>query len=280
MYRVFPELAYAVRRRLVEGRCQDERQRWDQRIQDVLACPDNKRLHRVAGAGEIRDGFQMMHNGIEVLADGYYGEGITRMLAANGGCHEPQEEAVFDKILASLPPGAVMIEAGAYWAYYSLWFCQGIPGGRAYLIEPDAANLQTGVRNFERNGRRGTFTHAYIGPSPDRTADGVEITSLDAFATAHGLGHIHVVHADVQSAEAVMLTGAEQLLKQHAVDYWFISTHSMRLHRECRSQLERHGYRILASVDLPQSYSLDGLLVACSRAITPPVFAAPSLKPW
>ena len=47
------------------------------------------------------------------LADGYYGDGITRMLRKNRGAHEPQEEVVFDAVIHALPPGSVMIEAGA-----------------------------------------------------------------------------------------------------------------------------------------------------------------------
>src|ERR1039458_1889344 len=62
-----------------------DRRHWDKRIADVLACPDNARLQRVPNAGSIEDGFQVMHNGLHVVVNGYYGDGITRMLAANRG---------------------------------------------------------------------------------------------------------------------------------------------------------------------------------------------------
>lgn len=277
---VFPRLVFAVRRRLVDAQCQTEQQQWDQRIGDVIACPDNALLQRVDGAGRVRDGFQMMHNGIEVVVDGYYGEGITRMLAANSGCHEPQEEIVFEKIIASLPRGAVIVEAGAYWAFYSMWFCKTVPEARAYLIEPSAENIKVGIRNFEHNHCKGHFVRGYVGAHPEQAPDGEKIISLDDFSATNGLEHIHIVHADVQSAESDMLDGADKLLRARSVDYWFISTHSMKLHQRCRNQLERHGYSILVSVDLPESYSTDGLLVASSPLVKSPEIIVPCKKIW
>src|SRR5262245_7532451 len=117
---------------------------WDQRIADVVACPDNARLQRVPDAGRITDNYQVMHNGIKVVVEGYYVDGIARMLTANRGSHEPQEEVVFDDIVRSLPKGAVMVEAGAYWGFYSLWFCQVVEEARVYLIEPSEENLAVG----------------------------------------------------------------------------------------------------------------------------------------
>jgi hypothetical protein len=65
---------------------------------------------------------QVMHNGIRVLADGYYGEWMTRLIELCSGCHEPQEERVFHEVMARIPAVATMIELGGFWAFYSLWF--------------------------------------------------------------------------------------------------------------------------------------------------------------
>lgn len=272
---VFPSLAEVVQKRINE---RNERRHWDERIKDVLTCPDNVLLPRVANAGKVINGYQVMHNGIEVVVNGYYGNGITRMLEANRGCHEPQEEALFQTIVRSLSPGAVMIEAGAYWAFYSMWFCKEVSEAKTYLIEPEKGNLEIGRNNFAHNNCCGDFSHGYVGAKPGTANDGVGVVALDEFAAQRGLTHIHVLHADVQGSEMDMLSGCHHLLSSHSLDYLFISTHSQMLHRRCSDTLEQHGYRILATVDMLETYSVDGILVACSPRVIPPKFSQPSKK--
>src|SRR5687768_1081286 len=48
-----------------------ERQVWRDRIDLVLSCPDNAYIRRVTAAGRIHRGYQVMHNGVKVLAGGY-----------------------------------------------------------------------------------------------------------------------------------------------------------------------------------------------------------------
>ncbi len=272
---VFPSLASRVQRLINE---RNERHHWDERIADVLSCLDNSRLPRVANAGAVINGFQVMHNGVEVEVNGYYGDGITRMLVANRGCHEPQEEIVFQHVVNSLPAHAVIIEAGAYWAFYSIWFAKTVPDAQMYLIEPEEANLDVGKRNFAHNNCKGEFTRGYVGARSGNAADGVQIIALDEFTAERALEHVHMLHADVQSFELEMLDGCKRLLSRQAVDYLFISTHSQDLHRQCIERLVHHGYRILASVDMEETYSLDGILVACSPAVSAPSFDPPSRK--
>ncbi len=277
---ILRRLAHAVDRRYQEWRCGNEHQRWLQRIHDVTSCPDNQRIPRVPEAGSVRDGFQLMHNGIEVLADGYYGAEITQMLASNRGCHEPQEEALFGPVIESLPEAAVIIEAGSYWGFYSLWFVKAVHGARAYLIEPDAERLEVGRRNFARNHAQADFTRAWIGSRTAAHPHGGVTCTLDSFTFDHGLAHVHLIHADIQGAEAEMLQGSRNLLNTQAVDYWFISTHSMSLHGKCRQLLESYGYRILVSLDLLESCSVDGLLLAASPAIKCPPLHQPFRRTW
>jgi hypothetical protein len=255
-----------------------DRRHWDERIADVLACPDNGRLPRVPDAGTIDDGFQVMHNGLEVVVNGYYGNGLTRMLTANRGCHEPQEEVVFDKIMQSLPAGAVMLEVGAYWGFYSMWFCKAIPEAKVYLVEPDRENLEVGQCNFRRNRCLGDFTRAYVGARPGSYPDGSRIVSIDSLLAEKKLDRLNVLHADVQGCEVDMLHGSHSLFKRRAVDYVFLSTHSMELHAQCIEFLQEYGYRILVSVDLEETHSVDGVLVACSALISPPAFQPLSKK--
>ncbi len=133
---------------------------WRWRIDDVLACPDNAYIPRVPEAGQLIDGFISMHNGIRVSALGYYGEGILNMLVENCGVHEPQEERAFGEILRHVPANSTMIELGAYWGFYSLWFSQAVAHPDCHLIEPSFANLLSGKTNFRKAGLQADFEQA------------------------------------------------------------------------------------------------------------------------
>ena len=88
-----------------------------------------------------------------------------------GGTHEEMAEEFIDRlfvlfgceILKVIPPGSTMMEMGAYWGYYSLWFQSAISGAKNIMVEPVEENLRIGRRNFKLNGREGIFVHAYAG---------------------------------------------------------------------------------------------------------------------
>jgi hypothetical protein len=147
-----------------------------------------------------------------------------------------------------------------------------------YLVEPLAENLAVGRRNFQKNGFRGDFTRAYIGAQMGRHEDGVRIVSLASFLAEKGLERLDVLHADVQGFEMEMLRGSPSCFEGRAIDYVFVSTHSMELHGQCLEFFRAHGYRVLVSVDLEETYCFDGILVACSPLVTPPDFAPLSKK--
>jgi hypothetical protein len=255
-----------------------ERPFWDKRARLLQDCSDNARLTRVPNAGCVIDGFQIMHNGIKVVRGSYYGHAGEMLIRANGGCHEPQEEVVFDAIVRSLPPGSVMVELGAYWAFYSIWFCKENPSAKAYLIEPLESNLMMGRKNFEINRLSGDFTQAYVGSKTSTANDGTSVVCVDDFLDLKGLDKISILHSDIQGFEMEMLEGAKKLLSRQGADYVFVSTHGMDLHYRCRDFLMHYGYQILVSVDMDQTYSFDGILVACRSGVNPPQFVHPSLK--
>lgn len=241
-----------------------ERDHWNERIKNVLACPANRLLPRVENAGEIENGFQIMHNGIKVVVDGYYGSGLTRLLKMNKGSHEPEEEVIFGRIIEILPPSPVMVELGAYWGFYSMWLCKSSPYSKVFLIEPNHENLIIGQDNFSANGLSGDFTQAYIGDKSEIAPDGEPIINVDSFLRSKNINHLNILHADIQGFEVAMLEGARSSLESNLIDYIFISTHSNELHEECLKFLEDVGYLIICSIDLKQTYSFDGLVVAHS----------------
>lgn len=235
---------------------------WEIRINDVIACPDNKHIPRADDAGRIIDGYLVMHNGINIIPGSYYGEGIRLMLERNRGVHEPQEEYAFMEVLKHMPAEATMMELGAYWGFYSLWFQKMVKTPITYLIEPQINNLRNGKLNFVVNNYKGTFIRGNIGAVPDNTNKGAPLLTVDGIADEHGIKHINILHTDIQGFELDMLHGAKNAFDRRMIDYVFISTHSNELHKDCISFLEDRDFLILADADLDETYSCDGIIVA------------------
>jgi hypothetical protein len=243
---------------------------WRARIEDVKAAPDNAHIPRATNAGALTNGWITMHNGIEVGALGYYGAGVLNMLMENHGVHEPQEERAFGEVLKYIEEGGTMLELGAYWGFYSLWFKKAVSSARCFLIEPDLGNLKSGKVNFARNGEDALFEQAYIGIDVAIASNGIRIVSVDAFCAERAIQRVSILHADVQGAEMDMLRGASYMLKDKKIDFIFISTHSNQLHSDCIDFLISRGYEILAEADLNETYSYDGVIVAKSDRLAEP----------
>jgi hypothetical protein len=239
------------------------------RIRDVLASSDNADIPRVPDAGKIINGELIMHNGLKVGELSYYQEGLRDLMIANRGVHEPQEERAYQEVLKWMPDEATMLELGSYWAFYSMWFYRSVPRATCYCVEPDPDHLKMGRENFELNfgaaPPRVTFEHAYLGAREGKAPDGTAVVSVDSLTNRLNIPHLHILHLDTQGAEAEILAGARLALTNRRIDYIFISTHSNHLHLRCLRELETQHYRILADIDLLETYSFDGLIVARRR---------------
>jgi len=276
------EADFERRQRIAELQSQRATARlWRQRIVDALACPDNSVIPRCAGAGSRDGGDIIMHNGLRV-AYGTYGtydaNHTMRLLEENGGVHEPQEEIIFQQVLPLLPLGAVMLELGAFWGFYSMWFAQQVPQGCCFLVEPVWANLNAGRLNFSINRLNGTFINGFVGAKYRKQPFQAPVLSVDWIMEEHGLERIHLLHSDIQGFERQMLDGAANAITQGKVDWIFISTHSNDLHRECRDWLKERQWTIVADANLDDSYSVDGLIAAHRPGLTPPTLHKISLK--
>ena len=245
---------------------------WPLRIKLAVACRDNLHIRRVPQAGELKDSVLTTHTGLKVFEESYCGKGMAKLIEVNKGVHEPQEEYAFQEVLRFLSPGAKMLEVGAYWGYYSLWFLHTVKGGQAFLVEPESAHLEAGRRNFAINGTRADFTQASVGAASDLSLNPPQIC-VDDFVREKKLSHVALLHSDIQGYELEMLRGARQLFSQRRVDYVFISTHGIWLHLKCLDFLRQNRFSILASADKFESFSLDGLIVARRKEISgcPPV---------
>ncbi len=257
---------------------------WGDRVRDVLACPDNAYIPRVASAGMVKDGHLIMHNGLRVYELSYDGSGPRDLMQQNKGVHEPQEERLFMEVLKCLSPGSTMLEFGSYWAFYSMWFYSEVPEARCLCVEPASRNIQMGKDNFALNfgasPPRVLFKQAFAGQKDTIESAELEIptVSVDGLLSKHGISRLALLHADTQGHELDVLLGATGSLSSAAVDYIFLSTHTNELHRLCIDQLRRHRYRILADIDLLETYSFDGLIVAQSVRVPESLQCRLSLK--
>ena len=233
----------------------------------TISGTDSDFIPKVPGAGEIivdeTGPYQLMHNGVKVVANCYYdSQWLTDVIYALRGHHEPQEEKCFYEVLKYLPDDIVMIELGAYWSYYSLWCAHVKKNSKNYLIEPDPKRIEVGRNNFILNGKSGVFKRGYLGCILDNDPDinGAELIRLDDFIRAEHIEHIHILHSDIQGGEADMLDGLSEHMQD--IDYFFISTHGDDIHQRCLETLYKHNFVILAEHSWAQSCSGDGLIVA------------------
>lgn len=242
------------------------------RIRLAAACCDSDRIPKVANAGGFVQAngteCQVMHNGVLVRRGGYFGEWMSQIIGLLRGHHEPQEEFAFNCVLAGMRPGAVMIEGGSFWSYYSLWFRKAIPDGRSIMIEPAADRLAVGKENFALNGYEGEFLRAYVGDaaqSAGDSPDGVPTVTMDGLLRRFSLERVHLAHMDIQGAELRMLRGSRNALRDRRIDFMFISTHrDDPLHIRCIEVLRSFDYEILCEHTMRDSFAFDGLIVARS----------------
>jgi len=238
-------------------------------------CHDCDDIPKVAGAGEVTnrpDGtpVQMMHNGLVLLADRYCGSWMTDLIRLCHGHHEPQEERVFYEVTGRLPENATMIELGAWWAYYSLWFLQGKPQRRCIAVEPDAMNLEVGRANARLNGLAPVFVQAYVGEaSPLVAAPGpaaVPHVTVEEIMEEHGIDSLDLLHCDAQGAEVEVLRQCAPLIRAGRVRTLFLSTHHHLIshdpltHQRCLSLVQSMGGNVLAEHDVQESFSGDGFI--------------------
>jgi len=237
--------------------CNKKGDTFDQRFRDIISDPNNLFIDRVPDAGKSSAGKIVLHNGIEVYDECYYGN-FTEILKINKGVHEPSEERMFSKVLNFIESGSTMVELGSYWAFYSLWFKTSIEDAKCYCIEPDPVFRKSGEDNFRLNGLTASFHEMEIGIRSD----------LYSFFLENGIEEIGILHSDIQGAEIDMLRQISPMLLRKSIKYIFVSTHEDSIHRECISILSENGYRIVCDCDYgSETFQYDGFILACPQDI-------------
>jgi FkbM family methyltransferase len=254
----------------------------DLRADMTVSCRDCDPIPKVPDAGEVvsLDGkaVQIMHNGVKVIAGGYYGEWMTGIIQRLQGHHEPQEEVVFHEVLKHVPPKATMIELGGFWSYYSLWFKSEHGDQRqAFVVEPDPNHIAVGRANAALNNQMVTFVQASVGAEPlaattftTESSGSIQIPQISVASLLHkyGISELDILHCDTQGAETAIIRSCENLLRGKTIRFGIFSTHSHHIsgdpltHQRCLAMLQDFGGMILAEHDVHESFSGDGLIAA------------------
>jgi FkbM family methyltransferase len=254
----------------------------EDRVLMATRCRDADGVPKVPNAGAIviePDGnrVQIMHNGVKVIAGGYYGDWMQGLITRCRGHHEPQEETLFAELMKYLPADAVMFELGGFWSFYTIWFLSQSPARRGFVVEADPAHLEIGRMNARLNAVAPVFLGAYAGaeaqpPAPFQTeASGtidLPCVSVESLMQSHGLARLDLLHCDAQGAELAVLESLAGLAAAKRLDWVMVSTHSHHItgdpltHQRCLAVLCQLGATIVAEHDVQESFSGDGLIVA------------------
>ncbi len=171
-----------------------------------------------------------------------------------------------------------MIEFGAWWAYYSIWFLRELPNGRVTAIEPDPNGLEVGRRNAMHNGVLDRFevTPGAVGEQPgesitvphetDSGASTVQQLSIPMLLERAGWDRVDLVLADIQGFETALIDTALDALASGRVRFLLISTHHHSIsgdpltHQDLLERLEGLDAHLIAEHTVSESFSGDGLI--------------------
>ncbi|HOY47813.1 MAG TPA: class I SAM-dependent methyltransferase [Flavobacteriales bacterium] len=237
----------------------EQRQHWADRIRITKLSTDNQKINKIPTSGKLIDGKLHMHNGLVIDPLSYYGPPMLRLLMENHAVHEPQEEYVFQEVLKNMKPGAVMLELGCYWGFYSMWFASKVKNAKNFLID-NGDGIARAKGNFAMNKLNATFMVGYIGK--DVAGSEPPVTNVDRICEQQKIDFVDILHADIQGFEMEMLETMPILTGKKGIGYIFISTHSEELHSGCIAWLKDHGYIIICDANLEHTFSEDGLIVA------------------
>jgi FkbM family methyltransferase len=252
-----------------------------ERVELTCSCPDAEIIPKVEFAGKqiVENGqkIQIMHNGLKVVAGGYYGDWMAEIIERCKGHHEPQEELAFYEVLKRIPVQAKMLEVGGFWVYYSLWFLKEFPTQRqAFAIEPDPAHIKVGEANATLNGLPVKFIQGFIsketGVQNFQTEKSgvlsIPAISIVDFIKQQNIDYLDLILCDAQGGEIALLEGLQALVEHNKIGFVIVSTHSEHItgdpltHQRCLAIIKSLNGQVLLEHDVHESFSGDGLIVA------------------
>lgn len=132
-----------------------------------------------------------------------------------------------------VPPGSTVLDVGANIGFFSVRFARWVGSdGKVLAIEPEARNVESLRRRIERSGLAGIVEciQAAAADKPGElklaitrghpadhhlAEDGVAVRALTLDELiAEGAGPVSLIKIDVQGAEAMVLAGAQEVIKR------------------------------------------------------------------
>mgnify|MGYP001208595651 CR=1 FL=1 len=236
-----------------------------ERFREIISDPLNLLIHRMPNAGYVNAKQEViLHNGnlVSIDINSSYYENFADILVINRGVHEPLEEFCFQELLSlykTEEKKLIMLELGAYWGHYSMWFKKKFPKANCILVEPDKKNFETGKKNFKLNGLEAEFINEFVSS---------QHFTVDNFINIHSIKDIFLLHSDIQGYELEMLQNSKIALQKEIINYLMISTHSNNLHLECINEINKYNYDIdINSEPDFHSTSYDGFILARKKKL-------------
>jgi len=235
---------------------------FDRRHLEVMSDPSNLLIPRCRHAGKKLkhngEEIVVMSNGLVVSAHGYYGK-FSDVLVTNYGVHEAAEERLISAIFDRAPEDAVMVEVGAYWAFYTVWFLRAVLNGRAWCVEADEKNRKIGLYNLALNGVT----------SEDFSIGFVKTGYWESYANAIGLPRsIYCILIDIQGYETALVPDLVSAIASGKlqVGYIMVGTHSHEAHEQVLTELrDDAGLRVVAALDFDnETFFHDGMILVTS----------------
>lgn len=248
----------------------------EERVKLTSSCKDCEKLDRHPKSGQIEidesgNKYQYMFNGVKILYGTYHSPWMNEIIKNLKGHHEPQEELGFHYVLSTLNDSSNMIELGANWAYYSIWFNKLIKDPYNLCIEPILDNLANGKKNIEFNDCENVdYINGFMGPTftaktKFQNWDG-SILELDRYSLEKLIldsgKYYDIIHSDIQGAELMVLESSKSVFNK--IGYLVISTHDNK-HGLCVKFLNENNFTILVEHSIAESYSADGLIIAINN---------------
>jgi len=166
-------------------------------------------------------------------------------------------------------PGMVVYDIGAHAGFYSLFFSRLVgPAGQVWAFEPNIDNAAYLLKHLHLNrianvtavpvavGAAPQLGHfqigadSYVGHLAPEGDYRIPTLSLDELIHQHAAPPPDLIKIDVEGAEAAVLAGAAELLREHR-PIVFVAFHSDGLAIECSNRLQALGYHLHPVANLP-----------------------------
>ena len=233
-------------------------------------------------------------NGVKVFEAQLLAGQKERYLRNN--LHEPEEEAIFLRVIRRLNPGDSFINIGAAIGYYAILAKLQRPDLRVHAYEPLRMHRRYIRRNLKLNGlvardveihKEGvdradgfaTFRNQDYSSAIERGSSGlsrvgellqklrgqrISTISLES-AIGRCDGPVGLVSMDIQGAEIAVVNASLDVIQSMRVEHYLIGTHGPGIHKDIVDALERCGYTIVVN-ELAPDLQPDGIVLAQKQA--------------